>query len=85
MFEVGSVNGFYHNILFPVVYVKYNANTNNKNIRVSDNRKVNLDKNNMEYGIKTKVGLTDKANVSFTYSGDSNKNNNIGANVGVEF
>lgn len=85
MFEVGSVNGFYHNMLFPVVYVKYNANTNNKNIRVSDNRKVNLDKNNMEYGIKTKVGLTDKANVSFIYSGDSNRNNNIGANVGIEF
>lgn len=83
--EVSSVNGFYHNMLFPAVYVKYNANTNNKNIRISDNRKVNLDKNNMEYGVKTKIGLSDKANVSFTYSGDSNRNNNIGANVGVEF
>ena len=83
--EVSSVNGFYHNILFPAVYVKYNANTNNKNIRISDNKKVNLDKNNMEYGVKTKIGLSDKANVSFTYSGDSSKNNSVGANVGVEF
>ena len=83
--EVSSVNGFCHNMLFPAVYVKYNANTNTKNIRVSDTRKVNLDKNNMEYGVKTKIGLSDKANVSFTYSGDSNRNNNIGANVGVEF
>lgn len=85
MFGVGTINGFYHNTLFPVIYVKYNTNVNTKKIQVSDTKKVNLDKDNVEYGIRTKIGLNDATNILFIYSGDSNRNNNVGVNVGVEF
>lgn len=85
--ELGSVNGMYNNLLFPVVYVKYNTNINNKNININNgsNNKVKLDKSNAEYGVKTKINLPNKLNCVLSYSNDSNRNNNFGANVNINF
>ena len=85
--ELSVINGIYNNLVFPVVYVKYNTNINNKNININNgsNNKVKLDKSNAEYGVKTKINLPNKLNCVLSYSNDSNRNNNFGANVNINF